>query len=195
MTTLVLWLTAAQAWAEESGAEIAEHAGEQAHHAVTIPWMGIFTQAFNFFILVAILVYLLRKTVKDHFQNRAREYQQLVERAEAARAEAERGKVEIEQRLQKLQMSADQTLTQARAESEELKRRMMTEAQQLSARLEHEAQRTVAVEIEKAKNELRRELLEKGLAASKEMLSKQLGSSEQKKLNNEFAEKIQVVGG
>jgi F-type H+-transporting ATPase subunit b len=164
-------------------------------HAASIPWMSIFVQAYNFFLLIGFLAYLLRQTIKDHFENRAREYQQLVERAEAAKAEAERGKIEIEQRLQKLHINAEQNLVQARAEAEELKRKMMIDAQQLTARLDQDAQRTVTVDVEKARAELRHELLEKGLALSKEQYSKQLGTSEQKKLQKEFVEKIQVVGG
>jgi F-type H+-transporting ATPase subunit b len=178
----------ARAWAEEGGAEAAEH-------AVSIPWMQIVAQAFNFFFLVGLLVYLLHAKVKEHFANRAREYKLLVERAEEARAEAERGKIEIEQRLKKLELSAAQTVEQARAEAAELTQRLTAEARTLAAKMEQEAVRSSKVEVEKAKAELRAELLEKALAASSETLKKSLGTTEQKKLQNEFAEKIQVVGG
>jgi F0F1-type ATP synthase membrane subunit b/b' len=61
--------------------------------------------------------------------------------------------------------------------------------------LEEEAKRTAAVELEKAKAELRHELLREALSKSSDSLGRSLDSNEQKKLQNEFAEKIQVVSG
>ncbi len=159
-----------------------------------IPWGNIFAQAFNLLMLVGFLTFVMRKSVKALFAGRAQEYQQLVSRAEAARLEAERGKQSIKERLDRLEASADQGLKQAKIEAEELRGRMIQEAKTLAARLEAEAERTAKVEVEKAKAELRRDLLQKALADTREDLKK-LGSTEQKKLQAEFAEKIQVVGG
>jgi F-type H+-transporting ATPase subunit b len=179
----------AVAFAEEAGHGVA-HADPHA-----IPWGSLFVQAFNFIFLFALLVFLLRKTVSAHFANRAKEYMQLVERAESARQEAEKGRTEIANRLSKLEQSAQGTAQQARSEAEELRARMLEEAKNLSAKLEEEAKRTTAVELEKAKADLRSELLQRALSISTESLKKNLGTSEQKKLQNEFVEKIQVVGG
>lgn len=177
--------------AEEHGAT----AHEAAHDAHGVPWGSIFVQTFNVVFLFAILFVLLRKTVVAHFEHRARDYKQMVERAEAARKEAEKGRQSIKERLAKLEESSSQLATQAKTEADELKNRMISEAKTLSARLEQEAQRTASVELEKAKAELRRELLAQALTDSRENLKKNLSSSEQQKLQREFADKIQVVGG
>ncbi|NJL23950.1 MAG: ATP synthase F0 subunit B [Calothrix sp. SM1_5_4] len=157
----------AQAWAGEAGHHVAE-AAAQGHDAHAIPWSTLFVQAFNFTFLIVVLFLLLRKAVKVHFEHRARSYQELVERAEAARSQAERGKREIADRLAKLESTADQGLVQARAEAAELKSRILLEAKNLSEKLQAEAQRTALVELEKAKTELRRELLTNALQASRE---------------------------
>lgn len=159
-----------------------------------IPWSNLFVQAFNFLLFATLLFLAVRKTIKALFENRARDYQQLVSRAEAARLEAERGKQNIKDRLAKLESSADQGMKQARLEAEELRARMIQEAKTLAARLETEAERSAKVEAEKAKAELRRDLLQQALRETREDLKK-LGSTEQKKLQVEFADKIQVVGG
>jgi F-type H+-transporting ATPase subunit b len=188
----MIWtlLTSAVAFAQEHGAEAAG-----GHEAVTIPWDSITVQTFNFLVLFGLLGFLLRKPMKKHFAERAQQYQELVDRAEKARAEAEHSNRQIKERLAKLESSSQQNVAQARAEAEELKARLMTEAKSLSAKLEQEAQRATAVELERAKAELRRELLGKALEASEEKLKKGLGSSDQKNLQNEFAQKIDVVGG
>lgn len=189
MMRVLLWLS--PAWAED-----AHHAAEHAAHgADTIPWSSLFVQAFNFTFLFILLVVLLRKTVKAHFANRAAEFNQLVARAEDARCQAEASKLEIEQRLAKLKASSANTATDARAEAEKLRARMLDEARAFARKLEADVERTANVELEKAKAALRQELLERALSNASESMRKGLGSSEQKKLQNEFVEKIQVVGG
>ncbi len=189
---MIHWiLLLGQAWAE--GADHAAAAGHDAHGA--IPWNSIFVQTFNISFLLILLTVILRKTVKAHFEHRARDYQLLVSRAETARIEAEKGKQAVKERLAKLEATSEQVVSQARSEAEELRGRMMSEAKTMAARLTQEAERTVKVEVEKAKAQMRKELLEKAITDARENLTKNMSSSEQQKLQREFAEKIQVVGG
>lgn len=186
----VLFLTA-MAWAQEGAEHAAEHGAEAAHGAHEgIPWQSIFVQSFNFFLLLALLAYLLRKTVKAHFAHRANDYKQMVERADAARREAEQGKKDIESRLNKLESGASDGLNRAKAEAAELKAKLQAEAKDLSQKIEVEAKRSAQVELEKAKDELRRELLDSALQASHLTLKTSLNANEQKRLQNEFVDKI-----
>ena len=197
-----LFLLNGTAWAHDGhgqGAEAAhattEHAGAHgADHHADIPWGSISVQAFNFGLLLVILFVLLRKAVKAHFAERASSYQELVDRAENARREAQRNHDEMKRRLEGLESSAQQNVAKARAEAEELRNRLMNEAKDLTQKMEEEAKRTTAIELDKAKALLRKDLLEKALTSSSEFLKKGLGTNEQKKLQNEFAEKIEVVG-
>ena len=168
------------------------HGGGDPH---AIPWKNIGVQTFNFVCLIGLLVYLLKQTVKEHFGQRLKGYRELVEKAENAKAEAEKSHRQIAERMTQLQSTADQSVQQARAEAEELKQRMISEAKVLAQKLQDEAQRSAQIEIEKAKAELRKDLLEKALEASRTSFKKNLGSTEQKQLQNEFVEKIQVVRG
>lgn len=186
------------AWADDhaaqaTGTEHATAAHGDAHHN-EIPWGSIGVQAFNCGLLFALLFVLLRKGVKAHFAERAVSYQNLVDRAENARREAQRNHDEMKQRLENLESSALQNETRARNEAQELRTRLMVEAKDLTKKMEEDVKRTTAVELEKAKASLRKELLQSALASSAEFLKKGLGSSDQKKLQNEFAEKIEVVG-
>lgn len=189
----------AMAWAQEGAEHAAEHAAEAAHGAGEaaahgghegIPWESIFVQSFNFFLLVALLAFLLRKTVKAHFAHRANDYKQMVERADAARREAEQGKKDIEARLNKLESGASDGLTRAKVEAADLKAKLQAEAKDLSQKIEAEAKRSAAVELEKAKDELRRELLDSALQASHLTLKTSLNANEQKRLQSEFVDKI-----
>ena len=138
-----LLMLMAASWAQEHGAEA----------EVVIPWNNLFVQAFNLFVLLALLTYLLRHSVKAHFSNRAQEYRELVDRAEAARREAEDSRNQIKFRLAKLESGASENLTLARKEGEELRQRLLTEATTLTAKLDSEAKRSALVELDKAKAE------------------------------------------
>ncbi len=173
-------------------AEAAENSHAASH---AVPWASVGVQAFNLMVLFLALFLALRKSIQAHFANRAREFSQLVDKAEAAKRQAERGHREIKDRLTQLESTAEQSLLKAEAEAEQLKNKMIHDAKLLSSKLEAEAKQTIALEVDKAKGELRHELLARALAESRDNLQKNLGSNEQKKLQNEFVEKIQVVGG
>lgn len=181
--SLVLLLAGQLAWCEAEAA-----------HELEIPWTTIGVQAFNFLVLVGLLVYLLRKTVAEHFQDRYKAYTELVDRAESAKAEAQKSHREISQRLNKLQSTADESVRRAKAEAAELKQRLMDEAGALAKKMDEDAKRSADLEIDRAKAELRAELLTSAMEASRTALSKLIGSSEQKRLQTEFVDKIQVVG-
>jgi F-type H+-transporting ATPase subunit b len=164
------------------------------HEALEIPWKEVLVQAYNVVLLFALLIYLLRKVVIEHFKSRGQTYTELVERAEAAKTAAEKSHREISQKLNELQKSADENLRNAKTEAESMKQKLMAEAQILSKKLEEDAHRSVGFEIEKAKSELRDQLLADAVTASREALKKTVGSTESKRLQTEFADKIQVVG-
>ncbi len=183
-----LALILSQAWAAESG-----HLS--AHDAHAIPWNSILVQTINFVLLFGLLIFFLRKTVKSHFINRAETYRDLVTKAESAKVEAEKSKTEIQSKLRRLELSATEGLDQARAQAAELKTKLVREANELAAKLSKDAERSAQVEIDRAKAELRAELLSQALETSRKNLGANLGTAEQKQLENEFAEKIQVVRG
>lgn len=172
----------------------AHAAGHDPHGATVIPLANIGVQAFNLLLLVALLGFLLRKSLKQHFAQRATEFKELVDRADKARRDAEQNHQQIKEKLVKLEQSAQQSVQRAFEESEGLRTRLMQEAKTLVGKMELEAQRTAAVELEKAKSQLRHTLLTDALLASGENLRKNLGVSDQKALQNEFVEKIEMVG-
>src|SRR5258708_39003888 len=109
-----IWLSnIATAQAEEHGA------GAAGVHELTIPWTSIFVQGFNLVLLLGLLVFLLRKTVKQHFAERAESYRQLVDRAEKAKREAERAHTQVKDKLAKLEAGAAQDVAHANQEAAE----------------------------------------------------------------------------
>lgn len=170
----------------------AAHAASGGHGDGGIP-AAVYWQALNFVLFAALLWFLLRKKVPAYFKERAANFNMALAKAEKARLEAEAQKREIEQRLKTLQASADQSVAQAKAEAEELRKKILREAEELSVRMKEDARRTAEIELQRAKTELREEVLAQAVTAAKQILSEKIAETDQKRLQSEFVEKIQVV--
>jgi F-type H+-transporting ATPase subunit b len=163
-----------------------------AGHAEGIPSI-VWVQAFNFVLYAAIIYFVLRKPIKSFFNGRQENFKQALVKAQAARHEAEQKRQEIHARLTNLESTSEESLAKARAEAEALKAKILQDAAELSQRLKEEARRTAELEIERAKTELREELLASAVAASRKLLSEKMADQDQKRLQAEFVDKIQVV--
>jgi len=181
-----------------AGGQAETHEGVQeaghgaGHHADGVP-ASVYWQAVNFFIFAFLLWFLLRKKVPAYFKERELNFNMALEKAEKAHQEAEAQKREVERRLQALQASADQSIAQAKAEAEELRIKILREAEELSERLKEDAHRTAEIELQRAKTELREEALSQAVTAAAKILSEKIADTDQKRLQSEFVEKIQVV--
>ncbi len=150
-------------------------------------------QFVNFGLFVALLFFLLRKKVVAYFQEREASFKQALIRAEHARKEAEHQKNIIKEKLTKLEASAAADRAQAQKDAEELKFKIISEAKELVANLKKETERTAESEIQRAKLELRDELLNGAIEQAKKILKEKVNEPDQKRLQDEFVEKIQVV--
>lgn len=158
-----------------------------------IPWHSIIVQAVNLFGLLALLGWILRKSVTSYFNDRRQVYLDLVQKADSAKLAAEQSRREIATKIENLEKTTEQSLRQASAEAAELRTRILAEAKEVTAKMQAEAERTAAVELEKAKLELRQSMLTTAVDAARKTLQEKVGGAEQKRLQNEFAAKIQVV--
>lgn len=168
-------------------------ATEHAEHETGIPWKSIVVQLLNLGGLLALLGYLLRKTLSQHFSDRQKIYLDLVSRSEAAREQAEKTRQEVQYKLEELENSSQASLKQAAVEAEELKTKITAEARSVAAKLKEDTERSLKFELERAKNELRAELLAASVESARQVLKDKVNGQEQTKLQSEFAQKIQAV--
>ncbi len=160
---------------------------------VEVPWSKVTAQVVNLTIFLTLVAFLTRKQIAGYFRSRYESYHDLVNRAEQSRQEAEKVRTEIHQRLERLEASAQESIETARKEAKELSQKIEQEAQDLTAKLRAEAEKSAFFELERAKSELREELLELSLQAAQQVLSQSINGTEQKRLQDEFVNKIQAV--
>jgi F-type H+-transporting ATPase subunit b len=155
--------------------------------------IDVLYQAINFAIFVGLGFFLLRKPVSRYFSSREQAFKQALVKAQAARQEAEQRKTEIQMRLSKLQSTAEESIEKARAEAEALRSQIVLDAADLAKKLREDAEATADAEIERAKRELREDVLAQSLALSRKVLNEKMAEQDQKRLQTEFVDKIQVV--
>jgi F-type H+-transporting ATPase subunit b len=167
-----------------------EHATEHEAHAEGGLPTVVYLQAINFLLYAGLLVYLLRKPVREYFSGRKEKFNSALNKAAQAKNEAEAQKREVQTRIDELTRTSQAELARAKSEAAELQTRIMKEAEEISAHLKSEANRSATFEIERAKNELRESLLSQAVAFSSKLLKEKIAEGDQKRLQTEFVDKI-----
>ena len=174
---------------------LASHFGQaagDAHEGGGLPTM-FWLQVVNFTIYLGAIIFFARGPLREMFKGRYDGFFSAVKRAEAAKAEAEMKRKEIQDRLAKLEATRDESIQKARSDAAALRNQIVEEAKSLSAKLKADAERTAQLEVERAKYELREELLAQSVQMSKRILTDKMRDQDQKRLQSEFVDKIQVV--
>ncbi|MBN8539237.1 MAG: hypothetical protein J0L82_02530 [Deltaproteobacteria bacterium] len=161
-------------------------------HEGGIP-MVLWLQVINFVLYMGLVVYLAKKPLQELFQGRYDGFFSALKKAEAAKAEAEAKRKEIQDRLNKLETTRDESIQKAREEAAALRNQIVEEARSLSSKLKADAEKTAFIEIERAKTELREDLLAQSVIMAKRILTDKMQEQDQKRLQTEFVDKIGAV--
>jgi len=160
-------------------------------HGHGIPWKTIIYQTINVSILIGGLIFLLRKPIAGHFAQKREQFVGAAEKANAARKQAEQEHMEIKVKLNKLESSADESVSRARAEAADLKKQMVAEAENLSQRIRHEATQAARLEVVRAKTQLREALIREAFSATRTQIDTKVSKEDHLKLQGEFIQHLQ----
>lgn len=162
-----------------------EHAG--------IPWWEIFKQAVNFSILVAVLVYFLRKPVGAFLRERSELLKKSIDEAARQRKAAAEKLAAIEARMDGLSRETEEMNRkmdlEADAEAERIREAARTEIERLHAQVQFAADQ----ELKKAKAELRREAAELSSRAAEEIVRKTITPEDQERMARENIDRIREI--
>lgn len=150
-------------------------------------------QAINFTLFALLMFFFLRKPVVNYFRGREESFKSALVKAEAARKEAEQRRNEIKRKIEQIESTAEQSIANARAEAQALREKITQEAAELSRNLKDEAHQAAQHEVVRATNQLRDELLSQAMTLSKQLLADKMAEPDQKRLQTEFVDKIEVV--
>ena len=194
-------LAFAQEHAEEAvaagaghGTAVTEHAAAAGEHHAAIPWDHVvIPQAINFLIFAGILVFLLRKPIKEFFASRGNEYLARVRQAEEVKLQAEKAHAEVQTRLRTLEATAAKNAEEAKSEAAALRARMIKEAQEAAVKTAKESERGVQYEHTRAIAALRSELVANSIKFAQDKVKSSVDTNAINDLQTGFTRKLKSV--
>jgi F-type H+-transporting ATPase subunit b len=160
---------ASLAFAEEE----AGHGGEE-----VITFMGDWLpRLVNFAIIASVVVYFMRKPVRDFFKNRSAEIAKAMQESKETRERAVAALADMERKIKELEAETARLVADAQARGEKDKQALIEEGKKVAQDIQVQAKQGIDIEVQKAKTALAAEasLLSLDLAEGriKEKISKQ----------------------
>jgi F-type H+-transporting ATPase subunit b len=140
------FLLAAVAAAEEA-------AHEGGHEAITFmgDWLP---RLVNFAIIAGVLVYFMRKPVRDLFKNRSLEIEKALRESQEARQQAVAALAEMERKVRELEAEGRAMVADAQARGEKDKAALIEEGKKASKEIQEQVKAGIEIEVQKAKADL-----------------------------------------
>ena len=158
MTALII-MTSAFVFASSGAAA----AGDEA-----IPFGKIGIQALNLGILLAALIYFVRKSIVEFFSNRQAVFNEQSQKTAAALKVAESELKEIKEKLALLESTESTSINKAVVEAENTKNKMIAETKAQAEKMKADVALIISAEVYKAKNEIRNQIIEKSISSAKD---------------------------
>ncbi|MGD9174117.1 MAG: ATP synthase F0 subunit B [Desulfobacterales bacterium] len=154
-------------------------------------WVATDTyRVMNFVVLLAALIFLLRKPMSQALSSRIKTIKEQLESLETQKAEAEKKLVQYNEKLSQLESEAEKIVQGYIQQGNEAKVKILKEAEATAEKMQLQAKRNIEHEFSKARQELQREVVEKSLIQAEEMLKKTITDQDQDKLVNEYLDKV-----
>jgi len=147
-------------------------------------------RCFNFALLVGLVAYFVTKPIRKGLKGRTEEIEKTLADAQAAKEAAEAKHLEYSEKLAKATEEIAGITDSIRREGELERDKIIAAAKELAINVEQEAENKAAGVVTKARTELREEAASLAVELAKDMLKKQVSADDQKRLVEEYMQKV-----
>lgn len=152
----------------------------------------IIYQAINVGALIVGLIYFLKKPVQDFFKSKREAFVASAQKAQASRVSAEAEREQIQIRLNKLESTADESISRAKADAIDMKNQLISDAMTASKRIQEEAAQAAKQEVQRAIAHLKEELIKESVLFSRGQLTT-VAAEDQARLQGNFINNMEGV--
>ena len=156
----------------------------------TFNWRYVFEHAVNLVILLGVLVYFLKDSVRNFLVERKGSISSEIDHAQHTIAEAKKKYEEYDKKLKgiedEINSIKESIINQGQAEREEIIR----QANLASNSIKKEAQETIQFESERAKQEIQSEVVTLALQIAEKVIKENLTETEKQRFIDEFTNKV-----
>lgn len=150
-------------------------------HVPMIAW-----QVINIAIVVGLLVYLLRRPAPTFFNSRAKEIEDLLEKAMREKAEANDRLKEVEEKMAHLSVEVAEIERSSKESAEAERKRVLEEAEAAKERIRTDAAEEMERRLKDARRELRTYAADLAVKMAREILADNISESDEVKLQDRF---------
>ena len=147
-------------------------------------------RCFNFALLVGLVAYFVTKPIRKGLKGRTEEIEKTLADAQAAKEAAEAKHLEYSEKLAKATEEITSITDSIRREGELERDKIIAAAKELAINVEQEAENKAAGVVNKARTELREEAASLAVELAEDMLKKQVSADDQKRLVEEYMQKV-----
>ncbi len=144
----------------------------------------------NFSIVVAILVYFLKKPIRNALSGRRDEIEKALLEAKKAKDEAEAKFAEYDKKLALATEEIANISAAIRKEAEMEKQKIIDNAREQAAKIEQDAEKAAALEVAKARLSLQREAVQLAVGIAEDLLKKNFNKDDDSRLIDEYMQKV-----
>lgn len=159
--------------------------------ASTDPWGDLLHKAINFVVLVALLVYFLRKPIPGFLRKTAGEAKEQLEAAREAARKAEEELAAQKAKIAGLQQELERMVQKAREDAEAEQKLLVADAQTQAERIKSHVQAQMEQEVRKATAVLRREMAEEMVKVAEEIIKKRMDPAASSKVIDRFIQQLE----
>lgn len=147
-------------------------------------------RSLSFGVTLGLLVYFVRKPIRQGLDGRREGIEKALRDAEAAKAEAEAKFAEYDRKLSKAAAEIEEIQAGLRREGEMERERTLANAREMAEKIRREAEKSAANEVAKARAELRQEAARMAIAMAEDLLKRNFTGDDQNRLVSEYLQKV-----
>lgn len=144
----------------------------------------------SFGLMVGLLAYFVTKPIRQGLKDRTAEIEKTLADAQAAKEAAEAKHSEYSEKLAKATEEIAVITDSIRREGELERDKIIAAAKELAVKIEQEADSKASSVVAKARVELREEAARLAVELAEDMLKKQVSAEDQKRLVDEYMQKV-----
>jgi F-type H+-transporting ATPase subunit b len=144
----------------------------------------------NFSIVVAILVYFLKKPIRNALSGRRDDIEKALAEAKKVKEEAEAKFAEYDKKLAQATQEIENISASIRKEAELEKQKIIDNAREQAAKIEQDAEKAAALEVAKARLILQQEAVQLAVGVAEDLLKKNFTKDDDSRLIDEYMQKV-----
>ncbi|HEX9114189.1 MAG TPA: hypothetical protein VF888_07565 [Nitrospirota bacterium] len=175
------WMFAAIAFAEE--------AGHEGHEEITFmgDWLP---RLVNFAIIAAVVIYFMRKPVRDFFKNRSAEIAKAMRESQEARERAAAALAEMERKIKELEAETARMVADAKERGEKDRQALVDEGKKVAADVQAQVKQGIDIEVQKAKAALAVEAAQLSVDLAEGKIKKTINNQDHERIVKEYISKV-----